>query len=547
MKKLLLLLILLLGTHVRMYSMGDVIELGEIGAEAGASAGATIAEGTATTGANVAKDTATVAAAGVTADIIDDVTVSAWRTAYNKIYTFFEDYLTERAASQTASKAANQFLKDLSKGEIKINPEEMRGNIEDYIQSKVTTSLKDKGKTISEAAMKTTIKNAADKSLYMATAPAKFFNNTLIQLMVPTLAFMSWGINAQWISQDDADAFNKLAAQQKQITNDYNNFLSDYNQKQVDKNKDIVAGFLASQQLIVTQRNTITSSLQKQLARLYESISINMPKQVFLIDPITLDQLFEHSVMLTPASSYNWYNVFQYGDWEYNPAKDSFIQNEMVQFYPQSDPSNPEYSQNNSIFCEYVTGEKSYDINVQCTLYQVSFPFFVGIMFNKARWISGDPERLRQCRLFGLYGSSDGNNTISLYLSENVTQGTGANLQMSSPMKQITSSAIQPLLQLPDTTTQDLVKGKSVTFNFNIKTEPTKVSYKIWDNSQRKPGGFKYASQLNPLLFLYGGIGFIASGCRAEFNITNPKKLKFSSQAITKFKQNTLSTVKGSS
>ena len=34
-------------------------------------------------------------------------------------------------------------------------------------------------------------------------------------------------------------------------------------------------------------------------------------------------------------------------------------------------------------------------------------------MFNKARWISAAPERFFQCRLVGLYGTTDTTNTTS--------------------------------------------------------------------------------------------------------------------------------------
>ena len=67
-----------------------------------------------------------------------------------------------------------------------------------------------------------------------------------------------------------------------------------------------------------------------------------------------------------------------------------------------------------SIFTEYISNAPSYDIEVECTLYNCKYPFFVGIMFNRARWIAADPERIWQYRLVGLYGKqSSPNDTTS--------------------------------------------------------------------------------------------------------------------------------------
>jgi hypothetical protein len=244
-----------------------------------------------------------------------------------------------------------------------------------------------------------------------------------------------------------------------------------------------------------------------------------------------LDQIFANSTMLTPVGQ-SWYNLFQYGDWEYDPDQDIFIQYQTVPFYTKDNPDNPEYAQNNSIFTEYVSDQKSYSITVQCTLHAVTYPFFVGLAFNRARWISGDPERLRQYRLLGLYGSA--NQALSFCYAENKIAGTGSNVTITSPMKQIVSASTPPLATLSSGLNTTLANSP-ITFTFDLAVEPQSVKGKISSRSKELNIPISLDS-LNPLLFLYGGIGFMAAGCRAEFKILKPSNIRYTKTAIATFK-----------
>ena len=61
----------------------------------------------------------------------------------------------------------------------------------------------------------------------------------------------------------------------------------------------------------------------------------------------------------------------------------SFVQQEIVPF------ESTWQAAQTTIFTEYITSEKEYTIEAEITLVDCTYPFFAGIVFNKARWVSG--------------------------------------------------------------------------------------------------------------------------------------------------------------
>ena len=469
----------------------------------------------------------------------------AWETGYSKVKFALDDFLTQRGILNTTTNAAEgagkKFAQKFGSKMGKMSGEDLEKTVQDNMEKSIRRDLGFSGEQFTgplTKEMTDLIAQQSKRALLSMTLPAKILGNFVSQLAVPMLLYSAYGVEAQWADDASAQEFQKIDQEQKQLETDFNNFVNDYNQQQLSRNQKLLSGFIASQQIISQQFGISSQDLQLALLYLAKSVSLSMPKQLFLVDYILLDQMFEHSLMITPKAPHNWYNIFQIGDWEFNENTNSFMQQSLVGFYSQEAPDNPEYSQNNSIFTEYITDNNKYELQVECTIHRVTYPFFVGILFNRARWISGDPERLRQFRLLGLYGSTTNNtSTINLHYAENMVQGTGQNMQMLSPMKQILSSDNQVLQSFDATVVNQLAQNNSITFVFSITIQPSRIGYRVWKQGDQQPTSYSTIDHLNPLFFLYGGIGFMSAGARAEFKILQPAGLKYTQRQITQFKK----------
>ena len=278
---------------------------------------------------------------------------------------------------------------------------------------------------------------------------------------------------------------------------------------------------------------------------IFKAISIQAPQQDYLFGQVQFDQLFELSPMTTP-SSMTWHNPFPVGDWEYDSDNNSFWQNQISSIFQTKKATDGTTSQdssqaiNNSIFTEYYTTKASYTITGEISLYKIEYPFVAGIMFNKSRWISGNYEALRKSRMVGIYGKTSSD--IGVYFSEQYTMTAD---QLAT--KKSTQPLQEPLPQILDKTAKKLktIKGSTfdniglapVVFNFKITTSPTSASCKIWQSHQKEPKSGIAISNLDLHLYLYHGIGFVAPGAIAEFKITSPTDLTFSTQEIEKYKE----------
>lgn len=295
-----------------------------------------------------------------------------------------------------------------------------------------------------------------------------------------------------------------------------------------------------------SQQQTKEAQLTNQAEQLYlyKNISLQQPQQHYLFGQVQFDQLFELGTMLTPQGAV-WKNPFAIGDWEYDPNNNSFWQNQLAPTYTTKTKNgkttqSSAQAANNSIFTEYFTNKPQYTIAGKITLYKVSYPFFVGIMFNKARWISGDTQGLRKCRMLGIYGKSASD--IGVYFAEQYTM-TAEQLKKSNstepiqtPLQQILEQKVNKKKSIPSATFKN-ISFEPVTFNFNIETGPTGIAYKIWSADEQEPAQATVISQLDLHMFIYHGIGCICPGAVAEFTLQEPKDLIFDAKAIETYKK----------
>lgn len=315
------------------------------------------------------------------------------------------------------------------------------------------------------------------------------------------------------------DAMNNFsiqvqAAQKKDLTNVFNLF---------SKVQENISNLLATQQ----------SGMVAMDAYLQSVLDRQQPQQEFLMNPTMYDQYFTNGTMYTPEGPV-WKNPFPVGNWEYDETSDSFWQMSNVSLL---DANNlPDKALNNSIFSEFFQRAAEYEIECEITLYNLSYPFFAGIIFNKARWISGDVSRLQKYRLFGLYG--DANQKVSLCFAEAtplaLASATTA-ATWSYPFAKVMTGSATLKTKIDQTLFQDL-KLSAIAFHLKIKNSPTKIQYKIWPTSSIEPTNFTTVKSNNPDAYLYHGIGFMAPGTLSEFKLLQPTELLFSSAKLIRFK-----------
>lgn len=292
------------------------------------------------------------------------------------------------------------------------------------------------------------------------------------------------GAYSQWVSTQDEEKFKAYNKTQQDIQAQFEEYIKGLQANQQSVTSKIIKAFQKGIKRLSDRYTKVNAQQIKEQVYLFKAINIDYPiQQALFSPPVPYDQIFEASIMNTPGAS-QWYNIYQYGDWEFDSDNKSFVQNKLVlfgnPFWQKGGDTDPSGS---NIFTEYVSNEKSYDIVIECTLYNCVYPFFVGVMFNRGRWISADPERIWQYRLCGLYGNQNKSNdqatrSINLAFAEQIITFDNQKETIISPLEQIatakpgqTNNII--LYGLPKSDSEFLVKN-AVTYIFSITTFPKK-------------------------------------------------------------------------
>lgn len=319
-------------------------------------------------------------------------------------------------------------------------------------------------------------------------------------------------------------------------------------QKKIQKNQQtelesMTGAFGNAQQNVQAQTAQAQTIANLELDYINKNISMNQPQQNYIFNQIEFDQLFTLGTMLTPQGCI-WKNPFSVGDWEYEKENDSFWQYQIEPIFISSTDSSDTTNQsslqaeNNSIFTEYYTSQATYTIAGTITLYNVSAPFFTGIIFNKSRWISGDFEAIRKCRMMGIYGQQNGE--IGIYFAQQYTmneaqlKSAGLTDPIQTPLQQIINQRVKPQITLPKDTCATLAQTP-VIINFEITNSARKVDLKISINNN--PAMTASIKNLDPSIYMYHGIGYICPGAIAQFQLTQPTDLIFTQAALTNYKE----------
>ncbi|MBP6892469.1 hypothetical protein KBB68_02710 [Candidatus Babeliales bacterium] len=355
----------------------------------------------------------------------------------------------------------------------------------------------------------------------------KIYANMMKDMAVMMGAQVGASAANQAVSSEFSDMQTALATDQSNISQAINNFSTAMQQAQKQQLTNVFHLFSNAQNNISNALTAQQSEMKSMDSYLQAAISRQQPQEQYLVNPTSYDEQFTQATMYTPQGV-TWKNLFPVGNWEYDQNSDSFWQ--------MSNVPVEQKAFNNSIFAEWVSRAASYEIVCNITLYQASYPFFVGIIFNKARWISGNESRLQKYRLFGLYG--DQNQNIQLCFAE-ATQTTPATATSAAvwsyPFDQISSGTGVLKTKTLKNLLQNL-KKYPILVHIKIKNSPTTIQYKFWTSTEKEPVKYETMKSKNPNLYLYHDVGFMAPGTISEFKLLQPSELLFSNAHQIMFK-----------
>lgn len=379
----------------------------------------------------------------------------------------------------------------------------------------------------------------------------------IISLGLQALVMAGGSIAMQW--EDDANriAYEQANKVQNDITSSWQVFQNELNNEQQAIINTIEAAFTSSQKILDKYYETTNTTLQQEIIYLNRSINLSLPIKRALIAPIIYDQYFANSIMNTPEK-HKWYNIYQVteSNWGFDPLDNAFWQYGLSKF-PRlllwdktNDPTASLFTDDpaaNSIFTEYAFGDSAYAIEIECTVVNVDYPFFLGIMVNRGHWISGDPERIWQYRLLGLYGTelkkeNANYQAIDLcFAQQQIIEDqstTNAAEKVISPLEQIVKNKETHLYTVDQ---KDIVELKTnpITYILKLVSSPTSVSCSLSKKNKAEestPLFTKTIDNLSAYIFMSGGIGFIASGCQARFYIKQPSQLVYTQEQLKLFK-----------
>lgn len=270
------------------------------------------------------------------------------------------------------------------------------------------------------------------------------------------------------------------------------------------------------------------------------------------------DIQFSLSTMLTPESLTHgvfkstvagaWHNVIRQGNWQFYSPLRSFFQLETVPFHTSQNPSAVALS--NSIFKDYIPVQQDcYTYSIDLTLHNYQFPFFIGFMFNKGRWISGVQDKYNQMRFAGIYGATDKN--CYLVFEESLASSTqeiaqGIPITQSPLYRIINDEKKYTLLPYKITIGALPYSYNLVVSYYDISDSDKSSTAAVTFTSTSKPFTKKtiIARDFSPNNSLQHGIGFIAAGCAGSFTITQPIELTYSDADIASF-ENALRKIEG--
>ena len=321
------------------------------------------------------------------------------------------------------------------------------------------------------------------------------------------------------------------------------------------------------------------NQLRQEIQYIQRLVNVSVtPLPFFLPGQTTLiDRRFGASAMNTPKNGYTWHNVWgASSDWAFDPALEGFVQRGIPPGTAQggyivnqlgnqlkngesktgtlkikgsttaetaggSGTTDAIMAEFNTIFTEYFTTQQLYTIEVELTLFNNAFPFCAAIIFNKPRWLSGNPDRMYSYRFIGIYGESPKN--IGIYGGQSATQAGAGLATTTTPLKGIihnTDPSVFKKIYTFKPHEVDSFAKQPVTYVISIQTQESQFNVTVTKKGETQPIVSSPVAFNNPLMNTlyswYAGIGFMAPGCQALFKINKPTELAYTQAQLNAFK-----------
>lgn len=384
--------------------------------------------------------------------------------------------------------------------------------------------------------------NALKKALDTMPTPLRMATDMGIQMSIMN----GGGLVVYWADQSDQKAFNALVKKNQQNTESLKQAQAELTGKKMADMKLASTAFGQIIGSLSTAYQDLQNKQNLELLYLEHSMLQQQPQPYFVVDnsAVQMDQRFVLSTMYNIPEQYPhlaktlptlgaWHNIFRVGNWEFMNSGDlhGFYQVNAAPLTEQKNegPSIPAQVLYNSIFAEYIPGDipvSFYTVQVQTTINRITYPFFVGVIFNNARWISGVSDRYNQQRFSGFYGDSNKKVYAVTVESANSTPD-----QIKSKLPNVQSPFFR-ILNNPASYTKNPVTldPEPATYTFTIQTAPTQVVFTFANgsSSQDSSTGTKITtSGLNSSVFNFHGIGLVSAGCAASFKILQPTEFNY--------------------
>lgn len=376
------------------------------------------------------------------------------------------------------------------------------------------------------------------------------FTRLIVTVTGQMSIMMGGGLVITWIDAANEKTYAAFAVQQKKMAGINTRIMT---QSAIQKLKRMKTGydtFNKGLTAIGTDKIGKLKNVSMEQTYVQQAMVNTSPPENFIIEGsdnesvMEIDQRFSLSAMLAPdnmkanpldpASNIgHWHNIFRSGRWEYFPSFNGFYQMQRVPITGTTPLEKAGQALYNSIFREYIpSAGDSYKIEVNCKLLSHEDEFFMGVIFNNARWISGVPDRYHQHRFTGLFGT-DGH----IY---KVFAESGNNDGDNKPN---TLWPVYKMLSNPTEYTQAdqeiSLSSLPASFKITITTAPYNVAITINPTSSATRATSSTPINVNNLaeqIFKFHGIGFMSAGCTTQFTLIEPKELTYTSSQVEKFK-----------
>ena len=344
-----------------------------------------------------------------------------------------------------------------------------------------------------------------------------------------------------WISAADQKEAAKEAAKQTQMMHAETTFLKAVYARTKTLRKNIGNQLTEERNILSKKYGIMSERHNEESTYLHRSVNNSPSKKLYLVEGSIYaatadDEIFSAAIMETPNNDYKWFNWHQHGDWEYCSETNSFFQN-TIETYTNTG------TYNGIFVSDYIPTNGQYIIEAGINLIDVSYPFFAGIMFNKARFIPGNPERFDQFRILGLYGTQSdpkdpNTREITLQFAQQKIEIISGQERIHSPLEELgkldTSKDYYYKFSSPDVQALDIHPQSYI---LQIIPGETSLRFSLTKNGAGSSLISKTITIPTLQPTMYHDIGFMAPGCAAEFKLTKPEALTFTKKTISDYQK----------